>query len=212
MTSATRFVFRFGHSLLLGAALVTLASCTLREPNPGALVHHEPEFRVRAVEEASLNGLDVLPLREPADMDLPRRNQIIAGYVNKQLPLRVRLQLNAYNPNPAPTTIRGVMYTVLVDGRALGTGRQAADVNVPAGDSVRVPLTFEFNTYKFLGEDAMPALRNFALGFGDPRRQRVVLQVRPLLRSPKGHLSVPVTHGALAYSKAGTSKASAKNN
>jgi hypothetical protein len=149
----------------------------------------EPEFRVSAVEEASLNGLNVLPLRVPADLDLPRRNQIIAGYVNKQLPLRVRLQLNAYNPNAAPTTITGVMYTVMVDGRALGTGRQLEAVNVPAGDSVRVPLTFEFNTYKFLGDDAMPALRNFALGFGDPHRQRLTMRVRPLLRSPRSHVS-----------------------
>lgn len=212
MTSATRFPFRFAHSLLLGAALVTTASCAVHEPNSSAVVHREPEFRVRAVEEASLNGLDVLPLREPADMDLPRRNQIIAGYVNKQLPLRVRLQLNAYNPNPAPATIMGVVYTVIVDGRALGTGRQTAAVNVPAGDSVRVPLTFEFNTYKFLGDDALPALRNFALGFGDPRRQRVTLQVRPLLRTPKGHLSAPMARTALAYDESATSKASAKNN
>jgi hypothetical protein len=189
-----------------------MASCAVHEAGPSALAHREPEFRVRTVEEASLNGLNVLPLREPADMDLPRRNQIIAGYVNKQLPLRVRLQLNAYNPNTVPTTITGVVYTVMVDGRALGTGRQAAAVNVPAGDSVRVPLTFEFNTYKFLGEDAMPALRNFALGFGDLRRQRVTLQVKPLLRTPKGHLSAPVSRTALAYDEAVASKVSGRNN
>ena len=211
MTSATRFPLRFAHSLLLGAALVTTAGCALRETRQEKGPSREPEFRVRAVEEASLNGLNVLPLREPADMDLPRRNQIIAGYVNKQLPLRVRLQLNAYNPNPAPTTSMGVAYTVSVDGRALGTGRQAAAVNVPAGDSVRVPLTFEFNTYKFLGDDALPALRNFALGFGDPRRQRVMLQVRPLLHTPKGHLSVPIARTALAYDETATIKVAAKN-
>jgi hypothetical protein len=189
-----------------------MASCAVHEASSGALVHREPEFRVRTVEEASLNGLNVLPLREPADMDLPRRNQIIAGYVNKQLPLRVRLQLNAYNPNSAPTTITGVMYTVMVDGRALGTGRQMEALNVPAGDSVRVPLTFEFNTYKFLGDDALPALRNFALGFGDLRRQRVTLQVRPLLRIPKGHLSAPISRTTLAYGEVATSKTSARNN
>lgn len=192
--------------------LLLCASCTRRETRQEKGPSREPEFRVRAVEEASLNGLNVLPLRVPADLDLPRRNQIIAGYVNKQLPLRVRLQLNAYNPNPAPATIMGVVYTVIVDGRALGTGRQTAAVNVPAGDSVRVPLTFEFNTYKFLGDDALPALRNFALGFGDPRRQRVTLQVRPLLRTPKGHLSAPMARTALAYDESATSKASAKNN
>ncbi|WP_233635714.1 LEA type 2 family protein [Hymenobacter setariae] len=206
MTSATQLSIRFAPSLLLGGVLLTMASCALHEATPGGLARREPEFRVRAVEEASLNGLNVLPLHVPADLDLPRRNQIIAGYVNKQLPLRVRLQLNAYNPNPAPTTITGVVYTVLVDGRALGTGKQAATLNVPAGDSVRVPLTFEFNTYKFLGDDALPALRNFALGFGDLRRQRVTLQVRPLGRTPKGHMSAPIAHAALAYDGAATSK------
>jgi hypothetical protein len=189
-----------------------MASCAVHEAGPTDLVHREPEFRVRAVEEASLNGLNVLPLREPADMDLARRNQVIAGYVNKQLPLRVRLQLNAYNPNPAPTTIMGVVYTVIVDGRELGMGRQVAAVNVPAGDSVRVPLTFEFNTYKFLGDDALPALRNFALGFGDLRRQRVTLQVRPMLRTPKGHLSTPIARTAPAYGKETASSTVAKNN
>jgi hypothetical protein len=212
MTSAIRFSLRFAQSLLLGAALLTMASCAVHEVSSGALGHREPEFRVRAIEEASLNGLNVLALREPADMDLPRRNQVIAGYVNKQLPLHVRLQLNAYNPNPTPAMITGVSYTVMVDGRALGTGRQATAVSVPAGDSVRVPLTFEFNTYKFLGEDAMPALRNFALGFGDLRRQRVTLQVRPLLRKPKGYLSTPVAHTAVAYEEAATSKVCIEKN
>ncbi|RZK23149.1 MAG: hypothetical protein EOO56_06020, partial [Hymenobacter sp.] len=139
-------------------------------------------------------------------------NQVIAGYVNKQLPLRLRVQLNAYNPSAAAATITGVSYTVSVDGRPLGTGRQATAVQVPAGDSVRVPLTFEFNTYKFLGEDALPALRNFALGFGDLHRQRVVVQVRPLLRAPKGHLSSPLTRAALAYDESAVAKIAAKNN
>jgi hypothetical protein len=144
---------------------------------------------VRAVQEASLNGLDVLPFNTPADMDLARRNQIIAGYVNKQLPLRARVQLNVYNPGLEPIAISGFDYTVLIDNRPLGKSRQLAALEVPAGDSVRVPVTFEFNTYNYLGDDAMPALRNFALGFGDVRRQRIKLQVRPLLRTGRGRLS-----------------------
>lgn len=170
-------------------ALVFFASCTLRETRQEGGPSRGPEFKVRAVEEASLNGLDVLPLRVPADMDLPRRNQIIAGYVNKELPLRIRLQLNAYNPGLENIELAGLDYIVFLDGRVLGKNRLVTSVELPASDSVRVPVAFEFNTYKYLGDDAMPALRNFALGFGDPRRQRITLQVRPLLRSAKGHLS-----------------------
>ncbi|RZK15084.1 MAG: hypothetical protein EOO56_23625 [Hymenobacter sp.] len=184
MKSAT--VFFRAVSLL---ALAFFASCTLRETRQESGPSRGPEFRVRTVEQASLNGLDVLPLRVPADMDLPRRNQIIAGYVNKELPLRVRVQLNAYNPGLEDIGVAGLDYIVFLDGRVLGKNRLVSDLELPAGDSVRVPVEFEFNTYKYLGEDAMPALRNFALGFGDPRRQRITLQVRPLLRSAKGRLS-----------------------
>jgi hypothetical protein len=163
-------------------------------------VRQEPKFRVQAVEEASLNGLNVLPLRTPADMDLPRRNQVIAGYVNQQLPLRIRVQVSAFNPSQTTATLAGLDYTVLLDNRPLGKSRLVTQLQLPAGDSVRVPVEFEFNTYKYLGDDALPALRNFALGFGDAQRQRITLQVRPLLRAPKGRLSSPVSRTALAYS------------
>ncbi len=207
MKKVTRFFSRTA-SLLLVAASAAATSCTLHGAHQEGIAHHEPQFRVRAVEEASLNGLDVLALHEPADMDLPRRNQVIAGYVNQQLPLRIRVRVNAYNPNPVPTAIAGFDYTVLVDGRPLGKSRLVNTLELPAGDSVRVPLTFEFNTYKYLGEDAMPALRNFALGFGDLRRQRITLQVRPLLRAPKGRFSSPVSQAALAYGGAATTQVS----
>ena len=210
MNSATRFLSRFACLPLWGALLATTASCALRDTSREASVHREPEFRVRTVEQAFLNGLNILSLRVPEDMDLPRRNQIIAGYVNQQLPLRITLQLNAYNPNSAPAALTGFAYTVLVDGRPLGKSRLATALELPAGDSVRVPLTFEFNTYKYLGDDAMPALRNFALGFGDPRRQRVTLQVRPLLRTPKGHLSTLINRAALAYGKSEATQVSTR--
>jgi hypothetical protein len=176
-----------------------MASCTLPQTSREVGVRQEPKFRVQAIEAASLNGLDVLALHTPADMDLARRNQVIAGYVNQQLPLRARVQVMAYNPSTAKATIAGFDYTVLIDGRVLGKSRQVANLELPAGDSVRVPVAFEFNTYKYLGDDALPALRNFALGFGDIQRQRITLQVRPLLRVPKGRLSSPASRTALAY-------------
>ncbi|MGI4866491.1 MAG: hypothetical protein ACRYFZ_21390 [Janthinobacterium lividum] len=185
-------------------ALVFFASCTLRETRQEGGPSRGPEFKVRAIDEASLNGLDVLPLRVPADMDLPRRNQIIAGYVNKELPLRIRLQLNAYNPGLENLELAGLDYIVFLDGRVLGKNRLVTSVELPASDSVRVPVAFEFNTYKYLGDDAMPALRNFALGFGDPRRQRITLQVRPLLRSANGRLSQSSrVAGALLVARSG---------
>jgi hypothetical protein len=183
--------------LLPAAALLLATSCTLRETRQEGAPNVQPEVNVRAVEQASLGTLNVLNLRTPTDVDLPRRNQLIEGYVNKSLPLKMRLQLNAYNPNLEPTTITGLDYTVLVDGKELGAGRMPLLLELPPRDSVRVPFEFEMNTYKLLGNDALPALRNFALGFGDLRRKRVVLNVRAITRNSRGRLSTLIHRKAL---------------
>jgi len=181
--------------LLLGPVGLLFAGCTLRETRQEGVSNRPPQLNVRVVEQVSLGTLDVLGLRTPADVDLPRRNQLIAGYVNKDLPLKMRLLLNAYNPNLEPTTLTGLDYTVLVDGKELGAGRLPLALELAPRDSVRLPLAFEFNTYKLLGNDALPALRNFALGLGDLRRQRVALRLHPLVRNARGRLSTRI--GAL---------------
>jgi hypothetical protein len=175
--------------LLPVSGLLLASSCTLRETRQEGAPNVEPRLNIRAVEQASLGTLDVLPLRTPTDVDLPRRNQLIEGYVNKNLPLKMRLQLNVYNPNLEPTTIIGLDYTVMVDNKELGSGRMPLALELPPRDSVRVPFSFEMNTYKVLGTDALPALRNFALGFGDLRRQRVTLRLHPIVRNARGRIS-----------------------
>jgi hypothetical protein len=182
------FLRRF--TLLLPAAgLLFATSCTLRETRQEGAPNVAPEVKLRVVEQASLGTLNVLRLRTPSDVDLPRRNQLIEGYVNKNLPLKMRVQLNAYNPNLEATGITGLDYTVLVDGKVLGSGRMPLAVELPPRDSVRVPFEFEMNTYKLLGDDALPALRNFALGFGDLNRKRMTLNLRPIVRNGRGRLS-----------------------
>lgn len=192
-----RLFIRRAALLLPMSGLLLATSCTLRETRQEGAPAVEPRLNVRAVEQASLGSLDVLRLRTPADVDLPRRNQLIDGYVNKSLPLKMRLQLNVYNPNLDPTTITGLDYTVLVDNRELGAGRMPLALELPPRDSVRVPFSFELNTYKLLGTDALPALRNFALGFGDLRRQRVTLRLHPVVRNTRGRLSTLIRRGPL---------------
>jgi hypothetical protein len=206
MNCAIGFLPRFARLVPAVALLAATASCALLGVRSDAIAKLEPQVRMRQVHEAQLGGVDVFPLCEPSEVSLPWRNQLIAGYVNKELPLRMRVQLNAYNPSAMPVSIVGLDYTVIVDGKPLGNGRQLLALDLPARDSVRLPLTFELNTYKYLGDDAMPALRNFATGFGDARRKRVALQVRPLLRLPKGRLSTPVAYAAFSSHLALASK------
>lgn len=188
--------------LLPAVGLLAATSCTLRETRQEGTPNVMPEVKLRTVEQASLGTLNVLPLRTPSDVDLPKRNQLIEGYVNKNLPLKMRVQLNAYNPNLEPTAITGLDYTVLVDNKVLGSGRMPLTLELPPRDSVRVPFEFEMNTYKLLGNDALPALRNFALGFGDLNRKRMALNLRPIVRNGRGRLSTLISRIPLPVASA----------
>ena len=169
--------------------LLFAAGCTMRETGKEG-PSLAPQFELRAVKAASLGTLDVLPLHEPSDVDLPRRNQLIDGYVHQNLPLKMILKVNAFNPSlESATTITSLDYRVMIDGKDLGPGRLDTLLELPANDSVQLSLSFKMNTYKLLGKDAMRALRNFSLGFGDMRRKRVTLLFRPQIRSSRSRFS-----------------------
>ena len=121
-------------------------------------------------------------LREPEDLNLAARSQLIRAYVGGALPLRMQLVLEAQNPGPESSTLTGFDYEATLDGKPLGGGRAAANLPLPAGGPpAALPFAFELNTCPLLGNDALPVLRNFAVGLADRRRRplRLGLRLRP---------------------------------
>lgn len=181
--------YSFARRAALALALISLSQCTLRDrvteaPTPTL------KFRLVRIEEATLGGLDARNWREPADVSLAQRSQLIQGYVSKDLPLRMRLQLEVRDPSQLTGTLTAFDYEVFIDDKLLGSGQAAPGLALPAdGRGAPVELAFAFNTRKLLGDDALPALRNFALGLADPRRRppRLGLRLRPTLLGVDGN-------------------------
>ena len=151
-------------------------------------------FQLLKIEEATLDGMDASTWRVPSDLNLTQRSQVIRGYANKNLPLRMRLRLAARNPGLQPVTIANLDYDVLLDEKILGSARISPNLALPGdGRPVELPLSFDMNTYKFLGDDAMPALRNFSVGLTDRRRipPRLTLRLRPTLLQGNGKPGKP---------------------
>jgi hypothetical protein len=171
----------------------TLTTCTLRDQVSETPTGPTLKFRLARIDEASLGGLDAKPWREPADVNLAQRSQLIQGYVNGDLPLRMALQLEVRDPSLSGQTLSALDYEVFIDDKLLGSGRTTPSAALPTdGSAVLVPLSFNLNTVKLLGKDALPALRNFAVGLADRRRRpmRLGLRLRPTTISAGGQASV----------------------
>ena len=167
----------------------TLTQCTMRERESESASMPSLRFKLVKIEETTLDGLDASTWRVPSDLNLTQRSQIIRAYANKNLPLHMRLRLAARNPSLQPVTLANLDYDVLLDEKILGSARISPNLTLPAnGLPVEMPLTIDMNTYKFLGDDAMPALRNFSVGLADRRRipPRFTLRLRPTLLQANG--------------------------
>ena len=162
------------------AALLVLSQCTSGEvarDAPTALP--SLQFRLVRIEEATLGSLNAKGLRQPEDLNLADRSQVIREYVSGNLPLRMRLVLEARDPSLTARSINALDYEVALDEKPLGKGHILPNLALPAdGSPIEFPLAFDLNTRKVLGDDAMPALRNFAVGLADRHRRPMRLAVR----------------------------------
>ena len=179
MKKLLQLSWQTASAALLGLAL---SQCTLGEQVRDTPSVVPLQFRLVQIEAATLGSLDVKALREPEDLNLAARSQLIREYVSGPLPLKMRLRLEGQTTGGQPGTLTGYDYEVLLDGKPLGGGRAVANQALPAtAAAFALPLTFELNTRPLLGNDALPALRNFAVGLADRRRRplRLGLRLRP---------------------------------
>jgi hypothetical protein len=170
---------RFALALLATGAL---SHCSLRDQVSETPTGPSLKFSLVRIDEASLGGLDARAWRQPADVNLAQRSQLIQGYVNGNLPLRMSLLLDVRDPSLSAQNVSSIDYEVFLDDKLLGSEQVTPNVVLPAGGAAAsIPLSFEFNTNKVLGKDALPALRNFAVGLADRRRRpiRLGLRLRP---------------------------------
>lgn len=175
------------HPLLLRFALALLTAgplshCTLRDQVSETPAGPSLKFSLARIDEARLGGLDARAWRQPNDVNLEQRSQLIRSYVNGSLPLRMSLLLDVRDPSLSAETLSAIDYEVFLDDKLLGSEQAVPNVTLPAGGAAAsVPLTFELNTVKLLGKDALPALRNFAVGLADRKRRpmRLGLRLRP---------------------------------
>jgi hypothetical protein len=171
--------------LRLALALLTAGSlthCTLRDQVSETPTGSTLKFGLARIDEAQLGGLDARAWRQPADVNLEQRSQLIRGYVSGNLPLRMSLLLDVRDPSLSAQTISSLDYEVFIDDKLLGSEQATLTAALPAdGTAASIPLTFELNTVKLLGKDALPALRNFAVGLADRHRRpmRLGLRLRP---------------------------------
>ena len=171
-----------------------LSSCGISEQVQQAKAFKGVDVRLVGVEQATLAGIDVTQVRKAGDLSTVQKAALLAGYASRNLPLRMRVNLEFRNPNDETAALNELDYIALLDGKQVATGRTTQRIEVaPNGGVTTAPVTLESNLRDAIGDQTDESLANFALGLADGDRQpvRLTLRLKPTFITNRGRRISP---------------------
>ena len=171
-----------------------LSSCGISEQVQQAKAFKGVDVRLVGVEQATLAGIDVTQVRKAGDLSTVQKAALLAGYASRNLPLRMRVNLEFRNPNDETAALNELDYIALLDGKQVATGRTTQRIEVaPNGGVTTAPVTLESNLRDAIGDQTDESLANFALGLADGDRQpvRLTLRLKPTFITNSGRRISP---------------------
>jgi hypothetical protein len=183
---------------LLAAALALsaagLSSCGISEQVQQAKAFKGVDVRLLNIEQASIAGIDVTKVRQTGDLTTLQKAALLAGFASRNLPLRMRANLEFRNPNDETAALNEFDYIALIDGKEVAKGRNTQRIEVPANGGVTTaPINVESNLRDALGDQTEESLADFILGLADYDRQplRLTLRLKPTFITSSGRRISP---------------------
>lgn len=181
-------------------AIAGLSQCGIHEQVQQAKAFKNVDVRLASVDQATVGGVNVLNLRQAADLGTAERALLLAAYTSGNLPLRMRANLEFRNPNDETAALNEFDYIALIDGKEVAKGHANQRIEVPANGGVTTaPIQIESNLRQALGEQSGESLANFALGLTDPDRKplRFTLKLKPTFITSSGRRISPPGYSTL---------------
>lgn len=196
-------------ALALGALLLATASCSVSEqrqeggkfPVTSTIAPPPPPsqrqqlkavrtfakttFRLVALDEAQLAGLDVQPRGAALPAGQLSQLKAAAGRTDN-VPLRLRLRLEARNPGRDKVLLNQLEYVVLVDSREVASGSTDDGLEIGPRSTLSIPLTINADVREALTTGLTAEALASALGTWNHKPARFSVQVRPTFQNAAG--------------------------
>jgi hypothetical protein len=189
--------------LIVAAATV---GCALQSQLGQMRAFADSRFRVVAMDEARLAGVDIRSVRRAGDIGLADAARIVASTMAGTLPLDLGLTIEATNRGDVEALMRRFAWKLRFDDVDVGSGESSTDIRLPASGSTTFPLALSTDIRELVRDRSREAIVDVAVGIVDPDRRppRIALMIRPtfeifgrIVQAP-GYTAVPLTLPSLA--------------
>ena len=135
---------------LVGALF--LISCGLDKQAKALRALEKCRYEFVSADSIFLAGTDVNKLIANGRVDVSQLPGVAMGFLSQDIPLSGVLNVRITNPSNTLAGIQQFAYKVLVEDREVLDGVSDLPIEVPAGETVVVPVRLRTNVYKFLSD------------------------------------------------------------
>jgi hypothetical protein len=183
-------------SLLLLFSFILFNCRTIREVKNLA----QCEFSTTTIENLKLANVNVQDASEIAEIGPLEIANILRSVSQKTLPLSFTINININNPNEKLAALNYLEWIAEIDKVEIAKGLVNQRYEIPAGQSIVMPLQVSSDLYKIFSQKEGRDLIGKALGIKDDdnRPKNLTLRVKPSISVGKGYIKYP---GYIAVSK-----------
>ncbi len=127
-------------------------SCTLDKQAKALRALEKCRYEFVSADSVFLAGTDVNKLIANGRVDVSQLPGVALGFLSRDIPLSGLLNVRITNPSKNLAGIQQFTYKVEVEDREVLDGVSDLPIEVPAGETVVVPVKLRTNVYKFLSD------------------------------------------------------------
>lgn len=144
--TACRIIF-----LAIGVAF-SATSCSLDRQAKALRALEKCRYEFISADSVFLAGTDINKLVANGRVDVSRLPGVAMGFLSRDVPLSGILNVRITNPTSNLAGIQQFAYKVEVEDREVLDGLSDLSIEVPAGETIVVPVKLRTNVYKFLSD------------------------------------------------------------
>lgn len=132
--------------------LVLFTGCGIDRQAKALRALEKCQYTFVSADSVYLAGTDVNTLITDGRVDIGRLPGVAFGFLNREIPLSGILNLRITNPTSNLAGIQQFTYKIAVEEREVLEGTSDLPIEIPAGETITVPVKLQTNMYKFLSD------------------------------------------------------------
>ncbi len=175
--------------ITLGVIAFTLTQCAVSRQINEAKALGDCSFRLNSIDSVYLAGVDIRELKQitkVSDIDVSKYPGLGLAFLRKNIPLDLRVHLEANNPTKKMAAVQEFEYKVLLSSHEVFSGVVNRRIEVPPGTGrTFIPISLGTNAYDLFTNDQTREefLKMFEAltGKKDGAKTKLVIKLKPTL-------------------------------